>query len=106
MCIWSPGSRVRGAVAHFSPSKRLLVPVVLAFVLLVRVRPAEAYIDPGSTNIMLQGVIGGVAAVIVVVGAFWRRMLGALGTIFRHAARSASEQNRRGGPTGRDDPAR
>lgn len=35
----------------------------------------HGYLDPGSTNLLLQGVVGGIAAVLVVVKTFWRRML-------------------------------
>lgn len=35
----------------------------------------HGYLDPGSTSLLLQGVVGGIAAVLVVVKTFWRRIL-------------------------------
>ena len=34
-----------------------------------------AYIDPGSTSFLLQVIVGGVAALIVVARAYWRRTI-------------------------------
>ena len=34
-----------------------------------------AYIDPGSTSFLLQVIVGGVAALIVVARAYWRRAI-------------------------------
>ena len=36
--------------------------------------PAEAYLDPGAGSILLQLLLGGVAAVGVVVKLFWHRL--------------------------------
>jgi hypothetical protein len=46
----------------------------------------QAYIDPGSTSMMLQGIIGGVAAVLVMTRHYWAR---ATGRIRRAAGRPA-----------------
>lgn len=37
-----------------------------------------AYLDPGSGSMILQAVVGGVAAVAVVGKLYWRRFLGFL----------------------------
>lgn len=37
-------------------------------------RPARAYIDPGSGSLLLQMILGGVAAVWVAVRLYWRRV--------------------------------
>jgi hypothetical protein len=42
--------------------------------LTVEVR-AQAYIDPGSTGLFLQGLIGGIAALIVLTRSWWQRLL-------------------------------
>lgn len=34
-----------------------------------------AYIDPGTGSFLLQALVGGVAAVIVLVRAYWRRSI-------------------------------
>ena len=38
-----------------------------------------AYIDPGSGSMILQAVVGGVAAAAVMAKLYWRRFLGFLG---------------------------
>jgi hypothetical protein len=38
-----------------------------------------AYLDPGSGSMILQAVVGGVAAVAVIGKFYWRRFLGFLG---------------------------
>ncbi|HWB57588.1 MAG TPA: hypothetical protein VG479_11695 [Gaiellaceae bacterium] len=40
---------------------------------------ALAYLDPGSGSMILQAVVGGVAAVAVMGKLYWRRFLGFLG---------------------------
>jgi hypothetical protein len=40
---------------------------------------ALAYLDPGSGSMILQAVVGGVAAVAVMGKLYWRRLLGFLG---------------------------
>lgn len=34
-----------------------------------------AYIDPGTSSFLLQVIVGGVAALIVVARAYWRRAI-------------------------------
>jgi hypothetical protein len=36
----------------------------------------HGYIDPGSTSMLLQGIIGGVAAVLVITRSYWSRAVG------------------------------
>jgi hypothetical protein len=36
---------------------------------------AHAYIDPGTTSLWLQTVIGGIAALIVMTRAYWRHSI-------------------------------
>jgi len=67
--------------------KRGLNSTVLAAVAIVAAQPhLHAYIDPGSTSMMLQGIIGGVAAVLVMTRHYWAR---AIGRIRRAAGRPA-----------------
>jgi hypothetical protein len=40
------------------------------------VQPAEAYIDPGAGGMLMQLVLGSVAAGTVVLHAYWRRIIG------------------------------
>lgn len=43
--------------------------------------PLSAYLDPGSTNLLLQGLLGAVAAGLVVIKTYWRQ----IGGLFRRA---------------------
>ena len=36
-------------------------------------RHAYAYLDPGTASLMLQGIIGGIAALAATVGIYWQR---------------------------------
>ncbi len=37
--------------------------------------PAWAYLDPGTGSMILQGVIGGIAAAVVLGKLYWHRLL-------------------------------
>ncbi len=41
--------------------------------------PAQAYLDPGSGSMLLQVILGGVAAVGVVLKMYWYRIRAVLG---------------------------
>ena len=41
--------------------------------------PAQAYLDPGTGSMLLQVVLGGVAAVAVAVKLYWYKILSILG---------------------------
>jgi hypothetical protein len=47
------------------------------FVLLMR--PAYAYLDPGTGSIILQGLLAGIAAGAAVAGMYWRHFLSLIG---------------------------
>jgi hypothetical protein len=38
------------------------------------VSPAYAYLDPGTGSIILQGIIGGVAAGAAIIGIYWQKV--------------------------------
>jgi hypothetical protein len=48
--------------------------LVAIALLTVESRP-QAYIDPGSTGLFLQGLIGGIAAFIVLTRSWWQRVI-------------------------------
>jgi len=52
---------------------------VAAFSLLLVAGPASAYLDPGTGSMLLQVILGGVAAVGVAVKLFWYKIRAALG---------------------------
>jgi hypothetical protein len=45
--------------------------LLVLIALLAGTRPAYAYIDPGSSSMLLQMIAGGVAAAVVVTRRFW-----------------------------------
>lgn len=55
--------------------------------LLVSTGSAWAYIDPGSASLLLQGLIGAAAALLVGLRLYWGRLKAA----FRGSARSEGE---------------
>ena len=54
------------------------VTVLVAGGILLLQPPAHAYLDPGSGSMLLQVLLGGFAAVGVVVRLYWQRLSGAL----------------------------
>lgn len=46
---------------------------------LASVRPAYAYLEPGSGSMLLQLLLGGFAGLAVILRFFWRRILSLLG---------------------------
>lgn len=54
-----------------TPSRRVLP----ALILLLAVSPgADAYIDPGTGSLIVQGLIAGLAAAAVVIRGYWYRI--------------------------------
>ena len=51
----------------------LVVAALLAFE-----APAAAYLDPGTGSMLLQALLGGVAAVGVIARLYWRRVTAAI----------------------------
>jgi hypothetical protein len=52
---------------------------LLAIVLLTAVSPVQAYLDPGTGSMLLQVILGGVAAVGVALKLYWHKLRAALG---------------------------
>ena len=63
---------------------------VLWFLVLLG-RPAYAYLDPGTGSMMLQVLLGGVAAFLVIVKLQWRRFLRFLGIDMDEAEKDKSD---------------
>jgi hypothetical protein len=59
-------------------NKLFLFGIALWF-LLASARPAQAYLDPGAGSMMLQVLLGGSAAILVILRLCWRRLLAGLG---------------------------
>lgn len=55
-------------------------PLLFFFGLLILIpQSADAYIDPGSGNLLLQLLLGGVAGLIVIGKLYWYRILALFG---------------------------
>lgn len=53
----------------------ILVSITVFCFLLVSTIPAYAYLDPGSGSMLLQVLLGGVAALAVILKFYWNRLL-------------------------------
>ena len=53
----------------------ILVSITALWFLLLSTSPTYAYLDPGSGSMMLQVLLGGVAALVVILKLYWRRVL-------------------------------
>jgi hypothetical protein len=53
---------------------------LLVAIAVLSIRPAHAYLDPGAASMLLQGIIGGIAAGGAVVSMNYRRLKGRLRT--------------------------
>ncbi|MBI4728331.1 MAG: hypothetical protein HY775_02330 [Acidobacteria bacterium] len=71
--------------------------LVLALTLgwtIATVRPAHAYVDPGTGSYMIQVVAGLIGGLLLTVGAFWRRIFAFL----RGGRRKSEERAPEGAP--------
>ena len=77
--------------------------VLTAVAIVVAESPVQGYIDPGTTSMLLQGVIGGVAAMLVITKTYWSRALRgvrrALGRPADVVSATAAEQRQAERPT-------
>lgn len=62
-------------------SKKSVVCLVVCclFISLVMVKPAQAYLDPGSGSAILQGVLAAIVAVAIALKVYWHKILVLLG---------------------------
>ena len=51
----------------------------IAILMLLIFADAEAYLDPGTGSMLLQVILGGIAAVGVALKLYWHRLRAALG---------------------------
>jgi len=52
---------------------------IAAILLLLVMADANAYLDPGTGSMMLQVILGGIAAVGVAVKLYWHKLMAAFG---------------------------
>ena len=61
-------------------SKRdVLMKVFVTVLLLLVITDAAAYLDPGTGSMLLQVILGGIAAVGVAIKLYWHKLRAALG---------------------------
>ena len=65
--------------------------MVTLVILLLSAEPALAYLDPGTGSMMLQVILGGIAAVGVALKLYWHKFRVALG--FRGKEKLENETN-------------
>ena len=65
--------------------------MVTLVILLLSAEPVLAYLDPGTGSMMLQVILGGIAAVGVALKLYWHKLRVALG--FRGKEKLESEAN-------------
>lgn len=53
-----------------------MVAVLSGIGLVTFAHDAHAYLDPGTASLILQGIIGGVAAVAAAAAVYWQRVKG------------------------------
>ena len=53
--------------------------VIISVVLMLFVTDAFAYLDPGTGSMLLQVILGGVAAVGVALKLYWHKIMSVLG---------------------------
>ena len=64
------------------------------YVLMLSIKPAYAYLDPGTGSMMVQAVLAVIAAVSVSVGIFWNRIKMFFGRIFGEKKRDQQDLNK------------
>lgn len=79
-------------------ARRHSVAVIVVILVLTAASPAAAYIDPGNTSMLVQLVVGSVAAGLVLSRRLWRGALDRLTGLFRSVSSSDPAAGRRSGP--------
>jgi hypothetical protein len=59
---------------RISPPTHFLKAAVIAASILLWTAPAHAYLDPATGSILLQGLLAGVAGLVVVLRLYWGRL--------------------------------
>ena len=77
-------------------ARRYSVALIVVILVFTAAQPAAAYIDPGNTSMVVQFVVGGIAAGLVLSRRLWRgavdRATGLLRTVFPDPSDRASSR--------------
>ena len=76
---------LRRAMALFGIPTTLVMPALLY---LPFHQIVQSYIDPGTGSIVIQAVIGGLAAVLVAIGMFWKQIKAFVRNLFSKSKKS------------------
>lgn len=68
----------RGDFMNPRKNYRIAIAALVVAILLYS-PPAYAYLDPGTGSMILQGIIGGLAALAVILKVYWHRVMLLLG---------------------------
>jgi hypothetical protein len=69
--------------------------VLLAAVFVCLSTPAFAYLDPGTGSMILQVIIGAIAAALVSIKLAWRRIVDVVGSVFGRKSEPNAEAERK-----------
>jgi hypothetical protein len=64
---------------------------IFVLCLAVLTQPAYAYLDPGTGSLLLQGIIGGIAASITVLSLYYNRVKAAFSRLVNKSKEGASK---------------
>ena len=53
--------------------------IIIIILVLLYVTDAEAYLDPGTGSMLLQVILGGIAAIGVAIKLYWHKLRAAFG---------------------------
>ena len=74
---------------------KILAPA-LAISLVFLTTPAYAYIDPGTAGIILQAIVGGVAAAVAVLANFWSQIKSFFARLFGRGEHKTEHEDESG----------
>ena len=64
--------------------------IFIFVLLLLKLSDAEAYLDPGTGSMLLQVILGGIAAVGVAIKLYWHKLRAAFGMAKKEAPEDES----------------
>jgi len=69
------------------------------FYFLLAPQPVQAYIDPGTGGMIIQGLIALLAGSLAMLGIFWKRVTLSIKKLFRRSGKDANEDEEEDAPT-------
>ncbi len=67
--------------------------IIILFLTLIFSKPAYAYLDPGTGSIIIQAILGFIAAAFVSINIWWIKVKNFFLTIFKSNKKKKSETN-------------